>query len=55
LLLDDVFSELDPDRARRLVAALPLGQTIISSAVPLPRDVQAATVIDVATLGVTSG
>ena len=54
LLLDDVFSELDPDRARRLVAALPLGQTIISSAVPLPRDVQAATVIDVATLGVTS-
>jgi DNA replication and repair protein RecF len=54
LLLDDVFSELDPDRARRLVAALPKGQTLISSAVPLPDDVKAATVIDVATLGATS-
>jgi len=54
LLLDDVFSELDPDRARRLVAALPPGQTLISSAVPLPHDVKAATVIDVATLGATS-
>jgi DNA replication and repair protein RecF len=53
LLLDDVFSELDPDRARRLVAALPPGQTLISSAVPLPDDVKAATVIDVATLGAT--
>jgi DNA replication and repair protein RecF len=55
LLLDDVFSELDPDRARRLVAALPEGQTLISSAVPLPPDVRAATVIDVATVGVTHG
>jgi len=53
LLLDDVFSELDPDRARRLVAALPPGQTLLSSAVPLPDDVKAATVIDVATLGAT--
>lgn len=34
LLLDDVFSELDPDRARRLADALPAAQTLITSARP---------------------
>ena len=34
LLLDDVFSELDPDRSARLVGALPLAQTLITSARP---------------------
>lgn len=34
LLLDDVFSELDEGRARRLAAALPGAQTMISSARP---------------------
>lgn len=34
LLLDDVFSELDEDRAHRLAAALPPAQTLISSARP---------------------
>ena len=35
LLLDDVFSELDPDRARALAKALPPGtQTLITSARP---------------------
>lgn len=34
LLLDDVFSELDEGRANRLAAALPMAQTLISSARP---------------------
>lgn len=32
LLLDDVFSELDPDRSSALAAALPAGQTLITTA-----------------------
>ncbi len=36
LLLDDVLSELDPDRARSLLDNLPPGQTIITSASGLP-------------------
>lgn len=36
LLLDDVLSELDPDRARALLDGLPPGQTIITSASGLP-------------------
>lgn len=34
LLLDDVFSELDEGRSERLAAALPMAQTLISSARP---------------------
>ncbi len=36
LVLDDVLSELDPDRAASLLANLPPGQVIITSASPLP-------------------
>jgi DNA replication and repair protein RecF len=36
LLLDDVFSELDPDRSAALLAHLPRGQTLLSSAAGLP-------------------
>jgi DNA replication and repair protein RecF len=36
LLLDDVFSELDPDRSDALLAHLPTGQTVLSSAAGLP-------------------
>lgn len=36
LLLDDVFSELDPGRSRRLISALPPGQVVITSAVGVP-------------------
>jgi DNA replication and repair protein RecF len=32
LILDDVFSELDPGRSRRLVDKLPEGQVFISTA-----------------------
>jgi DNA replication and repair protein RecF len=36
LLLDDVFSELDPDRSDALLRHLPAGQTILTSAAGLP-------------------
>ncbi len=36
LLLDDVFSELDPMRARALLACLPPGQAIVTTAGELP-------------------
>ena len=36
LLLDDVFSELDPDRSDALMANLPAGQTVLSTASGLP-------------------
>ena len=39
LLLDDVFSELDPGRAAALVAELPSGQTIVTSASGIPDSV----------------
>jgi len=40
LLLDDVFSELDPDRSRALVANLPRAQTLVTTAVPLPAEIR---------------
>jgi len=36
LLLDDVFSELDPDRSRALVDSLGSAQTLLTTAGPLP-------------------
>lgn len=36
LLLDDVLSELDPERAHALLTSLPAGQTVITSASGLP-------------------
>jgi DNA replication and repair protein RecF len=36
LLLDDVFSELDPDRSDALLTSLPPGQTVLTSAAGLP-------------------
>jgi DNA replication and repair protein RecF len=45
LLLDDVFSELDPARSAALLANLPVGQAILTTAGPLPSGaVPAATV-----------
>ncbi|HEX4979844.1 MAG TPA: DNA replication/repair protein RecF [Acidimicrobiales bacterium] len=38
LLLDDVFSELDAVRARALLLALPAGQTVLTTAGPVPED-----------------
>ena len=48
LLLDDVFSELDPDRSALLLGALPPGQTLLSSASGLPPGVEADQVLHVA-------
>ncbi|MGH9020735.1 MAG: DNA replication/repair protein RecF [Acidimicrobiales bacterium] len=46
LLLDDVFSELDPERARRLLTLLPAGQTLVTTASPLPAGMNPAAVVD---------
>ncbi len=51
LLLDDVFSELDPGRADRLLALLPGGQTLVTTASPLPERMTPAAVVDVSTMG----
>jgi DNA replication and repair protein RecF len=50
LLLDDVFSELDPARSRALIAELPSGQSILTTASPLPAGIDVARVLDVARL-----
>ncbi len=50
LLLDDVFSELDPVRSRALVAELPSGQSILTTASPLPEGIAVARVVPVETL-----
>lgn len=47
LLLDDVFSELDPYRSRALLAGLPPGQTLLTTALPAPPEVSAAKVYEV--------
>jgi DNA replication and repair protein RecF len=47
LLLDDVFSELDPTRSTALVAELPSGQSILTTASPLPHGVDVATVVHI--------
>jgi DNA replication and repair protein RecF len=51
LLLDDVFSELDPARCRALIAELPAGQAILTTAAPLPQGIAVARVVPVSTLG----
>ncbi len=47
LLLDDVFSELDPYRASALVEQLPPGQVLLTTAVEPPPAVTAARVVEV--------
>jgi DNA replication and repair protein RecF len=47
LLLDDVFSELDPVRSDRLLHLLPGGQALVTTASPLPRAMTPAVVVDV--------
>ncbi len=42
LLLDDVFSELDPDRSAALLRSLPAGQALLSTASGLPDGVEVA-------------
>jgi DNA replication and repair protein RecF len=48
LLLDDVFSELDPERSRSLLAHLPPGQAVLTTAGPLPAEARPEQVLEVA-------
>ena len=48
LVLDDVLSELDPSRASALLAHLPAGQVIITSASELPPDARPQRILRVA-------
>ena len=50
LLLDDVFSELDPARSRALVTELPAGQSILTTAAPLPEGIVVARLVPVRSL-----
>jgi DNA replication and repair protein RecF len=47
LLLDDVFSELDPARSAALLASLPVGQGLITTAGILPADARPEQVVRV--------
>jgi DNA replication and repair protein RecF len=47
LLLDDVFSELDPERSAALLRSLPTGQTLLSSAAGMPEGITADQVLRV--------
>jgi len=48
LLLDDVFSELDPDRSEALLVNLPPGQTVLTTAGALPPEAHPDLVLRVA-------
>lgn len=50
LLLDDVFSELDPLRSHQLLRMLPVGQTLVTTASPLPEGMQPSSIIDLTQL-----
>ncbi len=54
ILLDDVFSELDVARSERLLALLPVGQTLVTTAVAPPRQLATAAIFDVRQGGVPS-
>ncbi|HUR78913.1 MAG TPA: DNA replication/repair protein RecF [Acidimicrobiales bacterium] len=47
LLLDDVFSELDPQRSSALVAALPAGQALLTTAGHLPEGASPAATVTI--------
>jgi len=47
LVLDDVLSELDPGRAMALLANLPPGQVVITSASPLPPGAKPERIIEI--------
>lgn len=51
LILDDVLSELDPDRRQGLLDCLPPGQSLLTTAGDLPTEVQPAQVLHMAGIG----
>ena len=48
LVLDDVLSELDPERATALLDHLPAGQVVITTASPLPPAANPERVLEIA-------
>jgi len=55
LLLDDVFSELDPDRSAALLRGLPEGQAVLTSAIGVPPGAEADLVVRVEGAVLTPG
>ena len=55
LLLDDVFSELDPERSAALLDALPSGQTVLTTATALPDGAVPGKILTIADGTVTDG
>ncbi|HVC13284.1 MAG TPA: DNA replication and repair protein RecF [Acidimicrobiales bacterium] len=51
LLLDDVFSELDPDRSRAVVRHLPHGQALLTTATAIPGGIDVGAAVDVRDVG----
>jgi DNA replication and repair protein RecF len=47
LLLDDVFSELDPHRSAALLEHLPVGQALLTTAGPVPAEARPELVVHV--------
>jgi DNA replication and repair protein RecF len=47
LLLDDVFSELDPSRSEALLVHLPPGQALLTTAGPVPAGARPARVVSI--------
>jgi DNA replication and repair protein RecF len=48
LILDDVLSELDPQRCEALLGHMPQGQVLITTAQPLPPAAHPDTIIHIA-------
>jgi recombinational DNA repair ATPase RecF len=44
-LLDDVFSELDPDRCEALLQAMPAGQALLTTSSALPAEARPEVVV----------
>jgi DNA replication and repair protein RecF len=47
LLLDDVFSELDPHRSAALLESLPMGQALLTTAGELPAEARPAKIVTI--------
>jgi DNA replication and repair protein RecF len=54
LLLDDVFSELDPDRSEALLHHLPEGQSVLTTAGPVPHGAEPQLTVTVAAGRITT-
>ena len=53
LLLDDVFSELDPDRSEALLTHLPPGQALLTTAGPVPESARPGKLVRVSAGAIT--